>query len=584
MQRNRALLAGRDGINGKLLPGVDIAAHKDIRLGGLVGHGVGLGGAVGVQFHSGAGQQALPVHLLPDAVQHHITGDFLGRIIIKGRGKAALGIADGKALAEADTAALAVFGKDLGLAPAGMDLNAVLLALGAVLHTHWHGIIVLQAVQRNLLGAAAQGRPGHIGTDIAADDHYPAGKLLLPFQVHFPHQLNTGLDTLGILAGHTQLAAALQSNGHIEALVALLPQFGDSHIPAYLHAAVEFHPQGPQHIDLGLNDFLLQPEFGDAMHQHTAGLFFLLKDGGTVALFRQVIGAGKAGRAATDNSDLLLKLAIHLGDDLFGNKAGLGVQVLLGNKALHLINGHRLVDGTAGTGVLAPPVADAAADRRERVIPLDELQSLLVLALGRQLQVALHRDVGGAGGLAGGGAGLVAVHAVLIAVVDRPLFGAPLMVVRQLLPGVGDGAVLGAQLLAQLHCASGAALHTAAAGHTVFAFHLGHIGAAGHSRRIKKLAGAQGVADIHIAVADSKDLLLAVDIGDLMDKAILLRPAENIQRFLLGDVLAPLGLHHIVGHIAHRDAPVFGVIAAALAQLLAEHMLLAYLPSYLSSQ
>ena len=59
---------------------------------------------------------------------------------------------------------------------------------------------------------------------------------------------------------------------------------------------------------------------------------------------------------------------------------------------------------------------------------------LSLLALCRQLQIALHGDVGGAGSLAGCGAGVVAVDAVAVPVVDAPLLRAPLHLVGQLGP------------------------------------------------------------------------------------------------------------------------------------------------------
>ena len=82
-----------------------------------------------------------------------------------------------------------------------------------------------------------------------------------------------------------------------------------------------------------------------------------------------------------------------------------------------------------------------AADGGEGVLPLDELEGLPVLALGGQLQVALNGDMGRAGGLAGGGAGIVAVDTVLIPVVDGPLLRAPFGLVGQLLPGILHGVV-----------------------------------------------------------------------------------------------------------------------------------------------
>ncbi len=361
----------------------------------------------------------------------------------------------------------------------------------------------------------------------------------------------------------------LQSDGHIEALIALLTELGDGDVLTHLHAAAELHAQRAQHVDLRFHHVLLQTEGGDGVHQHTAGTALLLKHGGAIALLRQIVGAAHAGGAAADDGDLFTEFAVHLGNDLLRDEARLRVQILLGDKALYLVDGHGLVHGAAGAGVLAPAVADAAAHGRKWVLPLDELQSLPVLALCRQLQIALHGDVGGAGGLAWRGAGVVAVDAVFVPVVNAPLLRAPLHLVGQLRPGILDIAVLGAQLLTQLHRTGGAVLHAAAAGHALLRLHRGHIGAAGHIGRVEQLAGPQGVAHVHVAVADTKDLLLTVNIGDLVDEAVVLRLLEYGHGLVIGDVLAPLGLHHIVGHVAHSDAPVLHIVAAALAQLVA---------------
>ena len=77
------------------------------------------------------------------------------------------------------------------------------------------------------------------------------------------------------------------------------------------------------------------------------------------------------------------------------------MQVPLRDELLDGVDGDRLVDGPAGAGILAAAVADAAADGRERILPLDELQRLGILAFGGLLQVALHGDMGRARRLAG---------------------------------------------------------------------------------------------------------------------------------------------------------------------------------------
>ena len=171
----------------------------------------------------------------------------------------------------------------------------------------------------------------------------------------------------------------------------------------------------------------------------------------------------------------------------------------------------------------------------------------------------------GAGRLAGGCAGVIAVDAVLVAVVDGPLVGAPLHGVGQLLLRVGDGAVLRAELLAQLDRARGAVLHTAPAGHAVLRLDTRHVGRAAHVRRVEQLACAQRIADVDVAVADGKNLVLAVDVRDLVHKAVVLGLLQDLHDLTVGHIMPLVGLDEVVGHIAHADAPVVGVVAAALA-------------------
>ena len=179
--------------------------------------------------------------------------------------------------------------------------------------------------------------------------------------------------------------------------------------------------------------------------------------------------------------------------------------------------------------------------------------------------------MGGAGRLAGGCAGVVAVDAVLVAVVDGPLLRPPLSGVGQFLPRVNDRPALGTQFLAQLHRTGGAVLHAAPTGHAVFLFHLGYIGRAAHVGCVEQLAGAQRVADVDIAVADGKNLVLAVNVGDLVHKAVVLGLLQDLHYFVVGDIVALVGLHQIIRHVAHADAPVVRVVAAALAHGRAGH-------------
>ena len=169
-----------------------------------------------------------------------------------------------------------------------------------------------------------------------------------------------------------------------------------------------------------------------------------------------------------------------------------------------------------------------------------------------------------AGGLTGRSAGFVGVDPVLVAVFLFPLFGAPLVGVGQFLLRVLDFTLLCAKLLAELERAGGAVLDAAAAGDAVFFFDVRNVRGPAHVRRVEQLRRAQRIADVDVAVADREDLVFAVDVGDLMDEAVFFALLEDLERLLFGDVMtALLRFHHIVGHIADRDAPAFRVVRAA---------------------
>ena len=173
----------------------------------------------------------------------------------------------------------------------------------------------------------------------------------------------------------------------------------------------------------------------------------------------------------------------------------------------------------------------------------------------------------GAGRLAGRGAGLVRLDAVVIAVVGRPLGVVPFGGIGQLLArilGHLSAGLFAAELLAQLSGTGRAHLNAATAGHALVLLDLGDIGRARQVGRVEQLRGAQGVAHVDVAVADGEDLVLAVDVGDLVHKAVVLGLAQDVVDLVAGHVMATIGLDHVVGHIAHGDAPIGRVVGAAL--------------------
>ena len=173
----------------------------------------------------------------------------------------------------------------------------------------------------------------------------------------------------------------------------------------------------------------------------------------------------------------------------------------------------------------------------------------------------------GASRLAGRGAGLVRLDTVIVAVVGRPLGVVPLGGIGQLLArilGHLSAGLFAAELLAELGGAGRAHLNAATAGHTLVLLDLSDIGRARQVGRVEQLRGAQGVAHVDVAVADGEDLVLAVDVGDLVHKAVVLGLAQDVVDLVAGHVMATIGLDHVVGHIAHGDAPIGRVVGAAL--------------------
>ena len=174
----------------------------------------------------------------------------------------------------------------------------------------------------------------------------------------------------------------------------------------------------------------------------------------------------------------------------------------------------------------------------------------------------------GAGRLAGRGAGLMRLDAVVVAVVGRPLGVVPLGGIGQLLAGILghlSAGLFAAELLAQLSGTGRAHLNAATAGHALVLLDLGDVGRTRQIGRVEQLRGTQGIAHVDVAVADGEDLVLAVDVRDLVHKAVVLGLAQDVVDLVAGHVMAAVGLDHVIGHIAHGDAPIGRVVGAALA-------------------
>ena len=448
-------------------------------------------------------------------------------------------------------------------------MRAVLDGLATLFLAGGHLSLALQAEHLNVLGAQTAGVAGDVDGHVAAAHHDGATGQRVDFTaVDLTQEVDGNGHVLGILARNTGKAAALAADGHVEGLKALRAQLVERHIAADLHTVAELGAHQANDLNLGLDDIFLQLKAGDAVGEHAARALVLLEHDGLVALLGQVEGAGQAGRTGTDDGDLLVEAAGARRGHHRRDIAGRGVQITLGDELLDLVDSHGLVHTTAGAGVLAAAVAYAAADSGQRVLALDERQGLVIAALGRELQITLNGDMRRAGRLAGGRAGLMRLDTVVVAVVGRPLGVIPLGGVGQLLArilGHAPAGLFAAELLAQLGGTGRTHLNAAAARHALVLLDLGDVGRTRQVGRVEQLRGAQGVAHVDVAVADGEDLVLAVDIGDLVHKAVVLGLAQDIVDLVARHVMAAVSLDHVIGHIAHGDAPVGRIISAALA-------------------
>ena len=290
-----------------------------------------------------------------------------------------------------------------------------------------------------------------------------------------------------------------------------------------------------------------------------------------VTFFRQIKRTGQPCGASADNGNFLCKFPFERRNHFLRYISGLCLQILFRNETFHLVNGNRLVNRASRTGVLTSAVADMPADCRERIFFLNQCQGVLISALCRHLQITLYRNVRRTCRLAGSRPCIITIDAVLIPVILRPHMGSPFHLRGKGVLGISNlAAIFPAQFLPKLYRACRTVFHAASACHAVFCLHMCHISGTGHIRRIKQLGRPQRIADIDVAVTDGKNLILAVNIRNLVDKTVLFRHLHNFQRFLSGYVAtAFVGLHHIIRHIAYGNAPSFRIVPAAFLKRLA---------------
>ena len=158
------------------------------------------------------------------------------------------------------------------------------------------------------------------------------GELVGLHQVHAGEVLVREEDVGQVLAGDVEELGQASAGRHVDGVEALLEQLlGRGHV-AHDGVVLKLDAHVLQAVNLAFDDRLGQTELGDAVDQHAAAGEEGLKDGNVKAVTGELAGAGDAGRAGADDSDLLAVLGGHLGR---GGELGAVTQ-----EALELADGH----------------------------------------------------------------------------------------------------------------------------------------------------------------------------------------------------------------------------------------------------
>ena len=206
---------------------------------------------------------------------------------------------------------------------------------------------------------------------------------------------------LQLLAPDLQPLLGVGAGRQKEGPVPLLQEAVERDVPAHGAPRAELDAGAADVVDLRVQHVAGQPVRRDARAEHAAQLPPRLEDGRPVSPDGQVVGGRQAAGPGADHGDLLPGVPLRLR----GLEAHLRLQV--GQKPLDRLDGDRLVPFSAAALRLAGVVADAPADGRQGVVPLDQLERLLELPGCRERDVTLDGDVRRALDLAGRHAPLV---------------------------------------------------------------------------------------------------------------------------------------------------------------------------------
>ena len=163
----------------KLGAGVDVSAHKDVGLSGLIGLRIGKGALAAAKLHLGASQQIAPHNGLANRHDDTVGIDTAQIVLVVLGRKPALVVKDTRAALEGDTAhTTGLVQVNLLGAPAAADVSAVLNSLATFfLARRASGPRCSRQNISTVLGAQTAGVARDVDGHVAAAHHDGAGRL-----------------------------------------------------------------------------------------------------------------------------------------------------------------------------------------------------------------------------------------------------------------------------------------------------------------------------------------------------------------------------------------------------------------------
>ena len=555
---NSAGPAGCNGVDGKAGAHRAVAAGEDVFLGGLIGDLGNIDDSEVLNLGLGAAQEISPHNRLPDRGEHVGAGHDNGVILVVNGAEPAGFVKYGHAAHEFHARDATVFANDALRTPAVANLHSLCQSLVLFVGNGGHFLVLFEADHFDIAVAETHYGASHVYGHVSAAYHHGValngGDDAL---VHAAKEVDAALDADELLALNAELTAGLRADGDVEGLVALLTKLLYSHVPADVDAAFELHAQPAQNLDLRVYDVFFESEGGYAELQHTAGSRVLLEHRDGIALHREIVRGGHSGGAGAYYGYLFLVAVFFL---RYVEVPLL--ELLVGDELLDVVDGHGLVDAGAGAFVFTVMRTDSPADCGEGIVPLDDLERLVVFALCGLADIALDRYVRGAGGLAGSTAALVYHLPLEVIHIPELLRPVGVHVVRKVL----GFALRLAEIRAEGERVGVAGFDARAAGHALFGIHLGDkVGGHVHLQ-VEHIGRAQRGAAAAAAVADKAGGVVPLGVEHLVDVPSLLHLSEYFVDLLLGDLPGSLGTDAVVCVVVKLDAGVYMRVLAAHAQ------------------